>query len=355
MALVQQVNPIAGLSIAFLSIFISFSIMFAAMFIYKWLKAPVRNVRDTRLFWAFLMIAFAFQQLFFMINDFFIATLERSIWIYLGYGAAAIGLTLFVMIQETTLPFKTHGALTLINFILFAILFTAPLEFQVIFALILTVFYASILVVFARYITKIVSGRDKLYFVIFLAGVFFFVTGEFFTSYIMTKQSLLLYPLGAFFLIIGAIFGNYSLYKLPSFTDIGWTRQIKEIYIIHESGVPILYAALENGKIKETARVGDKIILTSGLLSGLKQALKAITQSKQNFLLVDQGDMKFIFSAYKNILAVIVAKRNLQTLYIKANEFLNEFYLLFGDHLKRAIATQVFTPAYRLIEKYFTM
>ena len=158
-ALVQQVNPIAGLSIAFLSIFISFSIMFAAMFIYKWLKAPVRNVRDTRLFWAFLMIAFAFQQLFFMINDFFIAALERSIWIYLGYGAAAIGLTLFVMIQETTLPFKTHGALTLINFILFAILFTAPLEFQVIFALILTVFYASILVVFARYITKKITGE----------------------------------------------------------------------------------------------------------------------------------------------------------------------------------------------------
>ncbi|MCD6485615.1 MAG: hypothetical protein J7L47_10950 [Candidatus Odinarchaeota archaeon] len=356
MSLFPAMSLLQGFSFAVLVLFIGSSFFFVYLFIRKWLQEPVKKIKDTRILWVLLIISFALQQLFFLIEDFFAPSYEYMFWCNLAYISVGIGLVIFVAIQEEALPFNTHGLITVASAVLFAILLLVPRNYQTIFAVILVIFYAVLFATFARFIIKVSTSKDKLNFCIFIVGFFVFTMGELFKASLFFRYSFLFYPIGAFFILIGSLIANSALYNLSSFTDIGWNRKIREIYIVHESGLPILHVTFENGKPKVKHKpVESKILFASGVLTGIKSALKEITQTKRDFLFVDQGDIKLIFGGKEQVLVTVVTEKNINIIYRKIKEFLNEFYPLFSSYLKTPPSDiSVFEPGYYLIQKYFS-
>ncbi len=343
------------MSLSFLVLFVAFNLQFAILFLRKWLKSPFRSISDSRFLWAILLIAFAAQEFFFLISDFIIATTNAfSIFIIAGYISVAIGIIIFIYIQENVLPMNTHRILTVISAVSLAVLMVLPRDLQMYLAVALVIFFGGVFALFSRYILRVTTGRDKKLFFTFILGIVFIALGELLTAQLAYQINVITYPIGAFFLFLGSLAANYSLFELPSFLELDWLRQIQAIYVSFISGIPIIHAKVENGKIKRLEET-DETMITTGILSALKSALKRVTESKQITSFVDQGDVKIIFGTNEQLLVAVVTTRNTPIIHEKIVAFLNQVNLLFGKRLEKwgGDPTQL-EPIYDLLVGVFT-
>ena len=114
---------VRDITLAIVVLFLGFSFQFAAIFFYKWCKQPIRRLTDSNFLWALLLILINFQQLFFVISDFYACDSSGLVWIYLGYISIGAGIIIFILLQESSLPFNSHYVFTITSVCL---LYTSP-------------------------------------------------------------------------------------------------------------------------------------------------------------------------------------------------------------------------------------
>lgn len=333
MVVFNELSIVRDISLSFLVLFIGFNIEFIVLFLYKWFRSPYKNFSDSRFLWTLLLTAFSLQQLFFLISDFMVSGNEAMLFTNLGYLSVAVGIVTFIYIQENVLPFNTHKALTILSAVTLAVLMVLPRDLQMFLAVTLVALFGGIFILFSRYLLKVSTGRDKQLFLMFITGIVLIALGELLTAQLVYQVSILFYPAGALLLLLGGIITNYSLYALPSFLELDWLRQIKEIYVSFLSGIPVFYAKVKDGKIQKQ-KESDETMITTGILSALKSALKRVTESKQVTSYVDQGDVKIIFGTSEQLLVAVVTTRNIPIIHEKIVTFLNQANKLFRKQLE---------------------
>ncbi|MCD6514344.1 MAG: hypothetical protein J7L07_05415 [Candidatus Odinarchaeota archaeon] len=355
MVVFEEVSILRDLAFAFLTALITINLIFIVIFLYKWYIEPKKRFNDSRFLWSFLLIAICLQQFFFIIADFYATKENRLIWIHSGYVAVIVGLLLFIYVQEKALPFKTYNIFTIIGILSSIILFLSPREIQIFLsAAVLLPLSMAIFIMFSVYVFKVSAERDKIFLRMFINGIILFGIGEFLTSDMMTQYDSVFYVIGALSMVIGSVIVNFSILNIPSFSEIGWERKLREIYFIYGSGIPIFHIRFKEDGI-EFDEKSDEILLAAGVLTALKSALKIITKSMRETAVVDQGDVKLIFGHTEDFTLIVVATEDLVIYHRKIREFIEQFTTIFGKQARKWTGdTTIFEPAKELAIKIFT-
>ena len=345
---------IRDISLSFIILFIGFTLQFVIIFIYKWWKQPIRKLTDFNILWAILMMLICLQQTFFTIADFYASYPESFFWIHMGYIAISLGLIIFTLLQERTLSHKTRYKFTFVILLLFTVLMLVPRQMQVFLAIPIVIVFTFVFLLFSRHIVKVSSIRERIYYEIFASGVIFFAIGEVLKSSAIMAIRIMFYPFGASLLLVGIIIGNFALLKVPGFTEIGWSKAIREIFVIHKSGLPLLHAVFENGKLKKRG-IDSKIFLTSGIITALQSAISEILQSRRSYMTINREDYKILIQYKNEVLVVIFADEVYVTIHNKMKQFLNRFCTLFkNDISNKTREVSKFQVGYALMEEIFS-
>jgi len=344
---------VRDVALAIVVLFFGFSFQFATIFFYKWCKQPVRRLVDSNFLWALLLIFLNFQQLFFVINDFYVYDSLSLVWIYLGYISIGAGIIIFILLQESSLPFNSHYVFTITSVLLFTLLLVAPRDVQIFMVVPEGAILVIEFLIFIQYVIKVSSTQEKKQFVLFVVGVVFLAIGEGLKSEFITNIHIVFYIMGAGFMLIGIVVSNYALLKLPGFTEIGWSKVIREIFVIHRSGTPILHAKFENGRIKRDP-MDSKTLLTSGIITAMQTAISEVLESKSKTMSFDKGDYKILLRKNKNALVVVFSEKNYATIHNKMQQFIKDFCKLFKNELEnKPKDVSIFNIGYSLIEEIF--
>jgi len=192
--------------------------------------------------------------------------------------------------------------------------------------------------------------RKKLIIgLVFLAGflVSYLVSldiGEF--IFRLPYQSLeIISVIGSIITLIGL---GIVFLSFETFTEIGWQEKIKELFIIAPNG-----ATLFHYSFIKTTDSQDPDLITSGL-TGIKELLGEMVQSKQNLKIVDHQDVKIIFEYGTYSTLALITFENLRIYHSKLALLIKEFENLYQDILSNwSGELKVFHPSIHLIEEIF--
>ena len=148
--------------------------------------------------------------------------------------------------------------------------------------------------------------------------------------------------------MIGA---SLSIGAIPPIEELGWDKKIKEIYLIHESGMPLFH--IDVTKSADVSLESEEV-LKSGAITSINMILKTITKSKKKIQTIDQGDLKLLFGHKGSLVLVIVAEEDLRILHYKIKQFFRDFMAVYGSIPTRIYSRKIFLPARALALKIFT-
>ncbi|NVM05000.1 MAG: hypothetical protein HWN67_21945 [Candidatus Helarchaeota archaeon] len=149
-------------------------------------------------------------------------------------------------------------------------------------------------------------------------------------------------------LIITIIWWGKIFLSFETFTEFGWREKMKELFIIAPNGGTLFHYSFV---VKTTSKIPD---LISAGLSGIKDILAEMIQSKQTLKVVDHQDVKILFEYGTYSTLALVAFENLHIYHSKLALLIEKFENLFQDVLANWKGeTEVFIPSKRLIEEIF--
>ncbi len=140
----------------------------------------------------------------------------------------------------------------------------------------------------------------------------------------------------------------YIFLSFETFTEFGWREKLKELYIIAPNGGTLFHYSFEKGTPEKTPD------LVSAGLTGFKDVIAEIIQSRQNLKVMDHQDVKIIFEYGNYSTLALIAYENLKIYQSKLDSLIKQFENLFQDVLSDWKGeTEVFLPSKRLIEEIF--
>lgn len=144
-------------------------------------------------------------------------------------------------------------------------------------------------------------------------------------------------------IILGIIILSFE-----TFTEFGWKEKMRELFIIGPNGAPLFHYSF----IKESSFQEPDLVAVG--LTGFKDVLAEMMQSKKALKVVDHQDLKIIFEygAYSTL--ALVVYENLRIYHSKLAALIVDFEHLFQDVLSQWKGeVTVFLPSKRLIESTF--
>ncbi|MFX1453210.1 MAG: hypothetical protein ACFFCM_20420, partial [Promethearchaeota archaeon] len=141
---------------------------------------------------------------------------------------------------------------------------------------------------------------------------------------------------------------GYIFLSFETFTEFGWKEKLKELYIIAPNGGTLFHYSFEKETIQ---KVHD---LVSAGLTGYKEIIAEIIQSKQTLKVMDHQDLKILFEYGTYSTIALIAYENLKIYQSKLDSLIKQFENLFQDVLSNWNGeTELFLPSKRLIEEIF--
>ena len=355
MAVFEGYTILRDIALSFLVTSIAFSIEFAIYFAWEWYKKTKRNIYDLRFAWAFFLIGWAFNNIFYIMADFYTSGETRIMWIRMGYLALLIGVTIFANIQERALPWNTHNFFGLLGVSGIALAIFLPHDIaKVVLPFVYVPLFLFLFTSFSLIMIKKTRGLFRFYSILFFVGfVIGIVAFELTSDVSVATFGTISYAIGTVLIVAGIMIMSFSITTLPSFGEMDWHQKIREIYLMHKDGTVLAHVTKE-----KKSKVEEKVIKTESTtqaISGINKLLKEVTQSEKTVEAIDYSDTKLLFGATNNAVLVVVAEEDLETIREKIGEFMTIFNNIYKDILQQGLTDdlQIFKPAEATIRRIF--
>jgi hypothetical protein len=322
-------TPARDIVLVLHSAVVLYSILFSATFVTQWIRSPLRRLTDVRLAWAVFMSGMACNSFSFIMSDFYFTVEPGSLlWTKIGYLMMMVALIGFFLALERILPYRTRHVFSAVGLVVAFITILAPREYLTSLALSASLVAFGCLALFFSFYVKntsgVVRGSMRMIFFGFLGGFVGYLLRSDFVYYSFGEP---VYLAGEFLLVAGLIVMGVAVLGSPALDELDWSEQMLELYVIHESGVLLFHH-----KFKQSVEFDEN--LTAAGLTGAQELFKEITQSKTGLHTLSVGDVNILFTHKAYFTTAIVAKQAYMVLLGKAEDFADQFELLFGDAVK---------------------
>ena len=355
MAVFEEFTLLRDIALSFLVTSIAFSIEFSIYFMWEWLKKTRRTIYDLRFAWAFFLIGWAFNNVFYIMSDFYTSGETRLMWIRLGYLALLIGVTIFANIQERALPWNTHNFFGILGITGIGLAIFLPHDLaKVLLPFVYVPLFLFLFTSFSVIMIKKNSGILRLYSILFFAGFLLGIIAFELTSDISVAIfGTISYTVGTVLLVAGIMIMSFSITNLPSFGELDWHKKIREIFLVYKDGTVLVHVTRRRKEDKGSKAVSSES--TSRAISGINKLLSEVTRSEKTIKAIDYGDVKLLFGSVSNADLVVVAEEDLEAIRDRIDQFMNAFSNAYKDILDQGLIEdrEVFKPAETMIRRIF--
>lgn len=180
-------------------------------------------------------------------------------------------------------------------------------------------------------------------------GLMILIFGFLFTTDpIIIRGGLELRLVGDLIEIVGIILCGLSFYFLPTFEEYDWIEKIRQLYIIHSSGIS-LYS--HNFRPKEKQIESD---LTTGAIIAIKSMIEEMNLKGKKLESIRKGQFTVLLGYGKYVTIAIFADTDSLSLREKAQYFINAFETKYEKRLVKWFGnTDIFDDADELVRKIF--
>ncbi len=301
---------------------------------------------------ALAILLFGLMHIIYLYYDFF--QWDSGIQSVILYKAANIvgscGITGLVFLAEKMLH-KTKFIFTIIYILcafygifFLSIISDLRLLFTIINILSAPIIFTSFLISMILKTKGEIRRKMGVAFVCYFGFLFSYLLGsESFYTFINLpgEPAMIISYVGQFFtlMIWGVMFLGFE-----TFTEFGWKEKIKELFIIAPNGITLIHY-----KFQDLTPIHSPDLFSAGI-TGVKDILAEMVQSKQTLKIVDHQDVKVIFEYGNYSTLALVAYENLRIYQSKLAILSQQFENLFQDVLSEWNGeTEVFIPSKRLI------
>ncbi|MFX0133206.1 MAG: hypothetical protein ACFFDN_06135 [Candidatus Hodarchaeota archaeon] len=296
------------------------------------------------------------MEILFIFYYFFIFQFDQEIFSYyaLSTFTGYFGMIGFVFFSEKMLG-KTKYAFTIFSIIsfIYGIVFINNVNDLRLYSTITTPISAIIVFINFTYslIVKTkgeIRKKMKYSIIISLFMCFFYIMATALGKWFLPLPEELRVIISMVGLIITIFIWGIIFLSFETFTEFGWKEKLKELYIIAPNGGTLFHYSFEKESIK---KVHD--LISSGL-TGFKEVIAEMIQSKQTLKVIDHEDLKILFEYGNYSTLALITYENLRIYHSKLDSLIKQFENLFQDVLSDWKGeTEVFRPSKRLIEEIF--
>ena len=346
-------NMTRDISLSVLVVIIFISLQFVISYLYQWYKSPYRRFSDFKFTWSVFLMSVIVNIFFHTLGDFYSFGQARSTLISIGAALLLAGLAVFTLAQEFAISSLYRYAFSAIGFISAIFIVFRPFpEIAYLSYIVIAFLYSGIFILFSVYVWKRSIGPFRIHSVSFILGLIAGIIGYLFIQEtVVSIFGYVIYPIGAFLILVGIVVASLSIGAIPPIEELGWDKKIKEIYLIHESGMPLFHIDFTK---KEDLSLYSSEVLKSGAITSINMILKAITRSKKKIQTIDQGDLKLLFGHKGSLILVVVSEEDLRILHYKIKQFFKEFLAIYGTIPTKVYNRKIFLPARALALRIFT-
>ena len=344
-------SVLRDITLSILVVIIFISLQFIISFLYQWLKAPYRRFSDLKFTWTLFLSSIILSIFFLILADFYTIGAESNLYLKFSTSALLVRLAIFANIQESALPFKTKNIFGIVGVSAAALtLFGLIDQYMLYLYLVVGILYSLLFVMFTIQIVKQSIRPFRKYSFTFLLGFILGIAGYISISdYTINVFGMVSYTIGALLILVSVMITSLSINKFPSFSELNWKEKLRDIYLIHKSGLPLFHIAQDNGEsVDDTSD-----ILRGGALSSINVVLKNITKSEMRIRAIDQGNIKLLFGHRDPFILVVIAEADLQILHYKISQFFAEFFSLYKNIPEEYYNPKAFQPARTIAVKIF--
>ncbi len=305
-----------------------YTLLFAAVFVVQWLRAPLRKWTDPTLSWAIFMAGMAFNSVFFILSDFFLAFPPwLEITTRLGYLSMIVALIAFFFVIETIIPYTRYHIASGLGVFFAVLTIVIPFDLMDAVALIASLETMLILSLFLLYAIRNTSGRVRRSMETIAVG---FLIG--FLGYIGRSEFAYnslgpsIYLLAAVFLVAGLLLLGATVLSSPSLDELNWREQLLELYVIGSAGL-LLY-----DHTFQPATDMDRHLAAAGI-AGVQLLFKEILNSREGLNSLAVGDTHVMFGHGEGFTVVLIARKPYRILADKIIQFIQMLELVFRREL----------------------
>lgn len=168
------------------------------------------------------------------------------------------------------------------------------------------------------------------------------------SSFLSDMFGLSIFSIGTIIAIAGATLLAYGFDALSSFTDINWKLKMRELLVIHRTGVCLHAYSFDQEQLIEDSD------LIAGGFSGIQAILSEMVQTSESMQLIDYEDIKILLEQRADLTFVLIIKEESSFLRYKLKLFSEEFHQFFREALEGwSGRVDVFVPARTLTQRIF--
>lgn len=349
MPVFEEVTIVRDLSFFLDAGVVFYSIIFATIFLGRWIKDPRRSILDIRFAWVIFFVGMSLNTSSFIFADlYFTAEPIRINFTKAGYLSLTLALIAFFYSIERIMPYRTQHAFSISGIIIAALIALSPrATLEILAAIISGVTFIGI-VLFFVYSRTNTSGdvRKDVNVLIcgFTIGFFGFIARS---DTVYNNIGEWVYIFGAILLVTGlGIFGQ-ALISSPALEELDWRNQLVRMFVIESGGLLVYYH-----HFVEVVQTNE--VLTAAGISGIQSLLQEVTNTEGGINTLSIGDYEILFSHGDTFSTVLVANKPYRVLSDKVEEFTITFHRVFGRTLQHYSGDiEIFNSADEILDEYF--
>lgn len=307
---------------------IFYSILFAVILAWRWIRTPLRRLADIKLAWSLFFLGIALNSFCFIMSDFYFTTgLLRHLWVKSGYVAMMTALIGFYLALERVLPYRIHHGFSVTGVGTTLLTAAAPAEFMMLLALTAGGIASLGVILFFAHVVRITTGNTRrnmhLILVGFIIGFLGYIGRSDFLYYNLGEN---LYALSAFLLLFGLVVAGAGLIRSPTLDELDWHSQLMELYVIRSGGLLIFHH-----RFVESVAM-DECFAAAGI-EGIQSLIQEITRSEFELSELTLGESHILFAHGPSFTTVLISRKPYHILLDKVNEFTSKFQASYGQFL----------------------
>jgi len=314
--------------------------------------------------WGWLFFTYAITTLIYIIGDYYaLDSTTRYGLLEFGYLSLATGALFYIYNIEGVGIIKTRHAFTIIFSALYAILvimvvLSVPVhivEGSLVqyFAISFWIPMIILFFIYTAKINKLIQGKMKLYSTLMIIGLFMFVFGFMgATDFAIKGLGIGLYirVIGDIMQITGIGMMGMFFSMLPSWREIDWRAALKTLFVIYKGGICIYQQDFQK-EAKESD--GMSSMMVGGALEMVKSVLQQVLQAG-SLKVLDFKDKKLLLEQGEQVLVVMIADTETDSLRFLLHEFVFKFERFYYDVLKDWQGdSSTFEPTKALVKELF--
>ncbi|MFX0138525.1 MAG: hypothetical protein ACFFDN_33085, partial [Candidatus Hodarchaeota archaeon] len=323
---------------------------FGVIFLYNFYQNR-KNQKLTKieLVWSILYFSFGLMNSFYQFSDFYYV--DRLYFLFMAYISLAIGAFFFILHSERIGVINTRRILPIFSFSVCAILIISYIVDPILtqsFAYIALFPMSAFVILYVYNMFKYLKGKFKLYTLGLFTGIMLIFIGimgqsdfaaEFFGYYIRVYADLLI--------ILGLCSMAVFFYVIPSLSEIDWYDKLKGILVTTKEGI-----CLYNENFIKRKSLDDDLLAAS--LAIIHNLLTEMTKGGKELKTLAKENEYFILDYGKEIVGILIATEELESLKILLREFIRDFEDFYLDTLKSWKGeVSLFSPTSFLVTKIF--